>query len=424
MARAGVKKSQATKDKIKASLLATRAKRETQICKVYELKITNNKLNKAQREALSTVFLEAKWFYNYILSQEDVFDFDPKVKNIIKLDKDKNPIPVDLKYLTSSAKTAVFAKLKQNIVNLSKAKEKGYKVGALKYKKEVNTVPYPQYGTSHRKVSDNLYRIQGIKKPLRVSGLKQIPEEAEFANIELIRKPSGYYIHQTVWLPKESRIETGKTVGLDFGIKTHITTSDGDMFNVTVGETERLKRLQRKLSKQRKHSNNYNKTRQKLRREYEKMSARKRDKANKIVSELLAKYDIIAIQDENIKGWQSGLFGKQVQHGALGLIISQLKRHEDRVIVVDRYFPSTKLCPKCGKLNTLSLSDRTYKCSCGYEEDRDIKAAKLIKKVAMERSEVTPVESQKLILDSVQLADDNKKPGASKQEAVKSPVSR
>ncbi len=46
--------------------------------------------------------------------------------------------------------------------------------------------------------------------------------------------------------------------------------------------------------------------------------------------------------------------------------------------MIERSFPSTKLCLNCGALNTLTLSDRTYKCSCGYEEDRDVKSAKTI----------------------------------------------
>jgi len=71
-------------------------------------------------------------------------------------------------------------------------------------------------------------------------------------------------------------------------------------------------------------------------------------------------------------------------------------------IMIERSFPSTKLCLNCGALNILSLANRTYKCDCGYEEDRDIKAAKTIlhagrckmKYVPMERREFKPVENK------------------------------
>jgi len=52
--------------------------------------------------------------------------------------------------------------------------------------------------------------------------------------------------------------------------------------------------------------------------------------------------------DENIKGWQSGWFGKRVSESALGGIIRDLKHKSHTPIVVDRYFPSTQLCPRCG----------------------------------------------------------------------------
>ena len=91
------------------------------------------------------------------------------------------------------------------------------------------------------------------------------------------------------------------------------------------------------------------------------------------------KYKIICIQDENIKGWHEKWFGKQVQHSILGGIMSDLKRKSHTLSLVDRYFPTTQLCPACNKRNEeLTLNDRTFTCQCGYHEDRDIHAAKNI----------------------------------------------
>ena len=66
---------------------------------------------------------------------------------------------------------------------------------------------------------------------------------------------------------------------------------------------------------------------------------------------------------------------KVVQHSCMGMLKSRLKQL-DNVIVLDKYIPTTKWCPNCHKLNELSLNDRTYVCECGYEQDRDIHAAK------------------------------------------------
>lgn len=120
------------------------------------------------------------------------------------------------------------------------------------------------------------------------------------ANANLIHKPDGYYLKVTCYIDKSkmnSNNTNGKEIGLDFGIKTNITTSEGKKIDVSVEESERLKMLQRKLQRQVKGSNNRYKTIQKLRREYQYLSNVKKDKANKIVHEL-RQYDCIVIQDE------------------------------------------------------------------------------------------------------------------------------
>ena len=83
-------------------------------------------------------------------------------------------------------------------------------------------------------------------------------------------------------------------------------------------------------------------------------------------------------KDENIKGWHKGLFGRQVQNSALGTLKSKLVSNPN-VLVIDRFFPSTKMCPSCGAINEcITLSDRMFTCGCGYTEDRDVKAAKTL----------------------------------------------
>lgn len=149
----------------------------------------------------------------------------------------------------------------------------------------------------------------------------------ELTNANLVKKPDGYYLKVTCFINKENfkSIETnGKEIGLDFGIKTNITTSEGEKLNVSVGESERLKRLQRKISRQVKGSNNRHKTIGLIQREYQKLLNRKQDKANKIVHKLKA-YETIVIQDEQIANWYKLGFGKQIQHSCMGLVKAKLK---------------------------------------------------------------------------------------------------
>ena len=121
---------------------------------------------------------------------------------------------------------------------------------------------------------------------------------------------------------------------------------------------------------------------------------------------LLNSYSKIYIQDENIKGWHAGLFGKQVQHSCLGTIKSKLKK-SDKVEVIDRFLPTTKLCYRCGCINILGLGDRIYKCKCGLEENRDIKAAKTILLYGLDKIHFTnkiPTERRKSTLGEKETA--------------------
>ena len=213
----------------------------------------------------------------------------------------------------------------------------------------------------------------------------------------------------TVYQKRKQRESNGKEIGLDLGIKTSMTTSEGKKIDASVGESDRLKRLQREMSRRAKGSSNRWKTILRLRKAYQKQTHRKQDKANKIVSKL-KKYDRIYMQDENISGWHRGMFGKQVQHSCLGTVKAKLMALPQTVIL-GKWIPTTRLCPKCHSIkNNLTLADRTYTCSCGYQEDRDVHAAKNMMSIAKscfkdcfvppEQREVTLMEFKASVVSS------------------------
>lgn len=169
-------------------------------------------------------------------------------------------------------------------------------------------------------------KIQGIPDYVKVRGSEQL-QGYELANAKLINEPSGYYLKITAFKNKsetQQSYQSESKVGLDMGVKTHITLSNGEKFNVLIGETERLKRLQRKLSKQVKGSNNYHKTRYLMRKEYEKMDNRKNDAANKLVHTLLSENETVYMQDESITAWRkkNGYVkaGRKLHHSILGRV--------------------------------------------------------------------------------------------------------
>lgn len=367
-------------NKIKQSLKNTRERRKNQEAKTYECKIVKNKLTTQQLETLEQMFLEAKWYYNSIihhLENDPVSTFNDKVKTV-KVRMGKNSDEYEdrvLEVLPASMKQKLVSRVKDSLSGLKSKKDKGYKVGRLEYTKEVTSIPLKQYGIDYAVLSDNKVRISKVGR-VNVRGLDQFSQDAEWSTASIIKKANDYYLHITVYVNKvidNSWVDL-PIVGLDFGIKDHITTSDGLKFNSIVTVTERIKNLQRKLARQVEGSNNYIKTVMKIRAAYNELSNLKDDAANKIVHYLLTHYSNIIIQDENIKGWHSGLFGKQVQYSILGRVKAKLVNNP-RVIVLHRSVPTTQYCPDCGALNKHSLDKRVYSCPCGYSMDRDIHAA-------------------------------------------------
>ena len=290
--------------------------------------------------------------------------------------------------LPSVYHVGVINQLKQNILNENKAKKKGRKVGALKYKVELNCLPM-RTGYCHI-VNSKTVSIPGFRN-LKVYGIEQFyGKDFEIANANLVKRPSGFYIMVSVcfnYIEKEKHVRTGKSVGLDFGIKTNITTSDGDFYNCNVQESEYLKFLQKKLHKKQKNSKHYWKLRNQIQKEYEHITNKRKDTANKLKSKLFKDYDEVYIQDEQIAKWKnfSRGFAKNIHHSYIGIvkekIVSEIKK-SNRGYVLSKWHVSTRFCPSCEIIkpkNEISLGDRTFKCECGYEEDRDVNAAKNIK---------------------------------------------
>ena len=372
-----------TKQKIKQTLKDTKLKRRSQRCKVFILKIDQSRLNSKELEQLKMFFIEAKWLYNNVLASKDPFHYNYKNTTVTVYNKDKQLEQRQLSFLSARVRYDIIKQTRQNIINLSKAKTVGLKIGELKFKSDINSINLYHYKTTHRIVDNNHIKIASIKRPLIVKGLKQIQNHYELANAKLLKKPSGYYIaitcYEFIIFDNISKSKKIKEVGLDFGIKNNITTSEAEIYNVRVEESERLKRLQRQFAKKQKRSNNSYKTKLLIRKEYEKLTNKKVDAANKIVHALLTNYTFIYIQDENIKSWHSDRkkkFSKVVQHSCMGLIKSKLS-NSSKVKVISKWYPSTKQCYICNRMNDIGVS-RTYSCECGLVEDRDVKAAKTI----------------------------------------------
>lgn len=395
---------------IAESLKETREKRKGQQCRVFTMKVDMKALSSAQREVIKMQFVEAKWITNEALAAENVFKHKTG-KSVKRRDKDGNEIETLLQYLGSQMKQSVVEELHSNIKTLSTLKSTGKKVGKIRFKREVTAINLKQYGSTHRILNQKHIAIQKVPGKIRVFGLHQLMSRKgnikfDIANAKLLNTPQGYFVAITAYSATAKRKHNGQEIGIDFGISTNITLSNGRQFHASVQESERLKKLQRKFAKQKKYSKRRYKTLQMIKREYQKLTHKKNDIANKIVSEIL-KYEHIYMQDENLRGWKK-IFGKQVHHSVMGRVKAKLKPH--LTYMLPRNAPTTKLCTACGTIHrNMTLAIRMFTCECGVIEDRDVHAAQNMIamskiKLGQELSESTLAEIDIRLDDQGQIA--------------------
>ena len=395
---------------IVASRRATAQRRRRQCGFVYECKIVEKRLNAKQREELKRLFVEGKWFYNHVLNLHKTGVAlsqinSSSIKEVVHKDKNRNDLTDTLRVLNAQQKQAIVGRMSANEATIAKLIERGYQEegGELHFMSEMTCIPLKQYGVTYKFKTANKVRIGGISGTVLVRTGGQLDNVDEFANANLLHRADGYFLKVTCFVNEENlepKPTNGKEIGLDFGVKTTLTTSEGEKVDVLVEESERLKRLQKELFRRVKGSNNRHKTILKIRKEYQRMRNLKNEKANKIVAKL-KKYDVIVMQDELLAGWHSGLFGKQVQHSCLGRIKEKVKALPQTVLL-DSAIPTTKMCPVCKTVNKyITMADRVYRCGCGYEADRDVHAARnmlLIKDMVLGYLKKLPTEHRKVTL--------------------------
>lgn len=178
---------------------------------------------------------------------------------------------------------------------------------------------------------------------------------------------------------------TNNKVGIDLGIKDFIITSDGEVFknkHFLKASENKIKKLQRQLSKKVKGSNNRNKVRIKIAKEFEHLTNQRIDYIHNIVNSLLGTYDYIFMENLNVQGMlKNHKLTKAIQELGFYTFKNTLKNkamlNDKFVIEVDRWFASSKTCHKCGYgYKNLTLGEREWTCPiCGEHHDRDLNAA-------------------------------------------------
>lgn len=192
---------------------------------------------------------------------------------------------------------------------------------------------------------------------------------------------------------KPSAFDT--VIGLDYksdGLYMDSNGNIGSNHKFYRESQKKLAKAQRRLARKKgskkneTKSNNYLKQQERVNRIHRHIASQRLDNLHKLSNEIANHYDVVCVESLNMKDLSNKGFknGKATMDNGYGMFLNMLEyKLKDRgkhFVKVDKFYPSSQICSKCGTRHKLSLDERTYKCSCGNVIDRDLNAAINIKR--------------------------------------------
>jgi putative transposase len=245
-------------------------------------------------------------------------------------------------------------------------------------------------------ISNDQIKIKNRKVRLPIIGWIRTYEKLRFIgkimSATVSRIADRWFISILVEMENPFRqVQNQDCVGIDLGISTFATLSDGTKIESVKALKRNLKLLkirQRNASRKVKGSKNRAKANAKVAKLHYKIASIRNDMLYKTSTMLTSRFGRIAIEDLNVSGMlQNHCLARSIADQGFSEFRRQLeyksKFRGGEIAVVNRWFASSKICSDCGVKNTkLTLSDRNWQCECGSLHDRDINAAKNIKSYA------------------------------------------
>lgn len=257
---------------------------------------------------------------------------------------------------------------------------------------------YDSYTTN--RVGDNIklshkgeylyLKLPKIENPIKLKAHRRMKQGGRLKSVTVTREPDGkYYFSILMEYPKQEvqhSIDPDRSVGLDMKLGALYVDSNGqkaDFHQVYHKVQDKIGTEQRKLSRMKKGSSNYRKQRKYIAKLHAKAKHQREDMLHKASCKLTDEYDIIGIEDLNMKGMSQSLnFGKSVHENGWGrftIMLGYKAARKGKILIkVGKMFPSSQMCHECGAINpvTKDLSVREWTCpECGHHHDRDINAA-------------------------------------------------
>jgi len=227
----------------------------------------------------------------------------------------------------------------------------------------------------------------GIQLPrLGVIRLKEVPDLADchIQSATVSRTADRWYVSLSVRKPDDQiELPDDPTVlGVDLGLKDLAITSDGDVYDNhrhLRSRQRKIRKLQKSLARKQYRSNNWYKAKRKLAVAHKKIADARSDVLHKMTTEMAENYDIVVIEDLSVSNlMKNRKMSRSIADVAWSEIRRMLEYKANQLVIVPRFFPSSKLCSECWyRKEDLKLSDRVFICDrCGMQKDRDLNAAR------------------------------------------------
>ncbi len=245
-----------------------------------------------------------------------------------------------------------------------------------------------EYTTSGFGLRDGRLTLAKMTEPLNIVWSRPLPEGARPSTVTVSQDRAGRWFVSLLCDDVIEQVPAPRAaVGIDAGLDSLLTLSTAEKITNPRherGDRVRLARAQRELARKQKGSNNRAKARLKLARAHARIADRRRDLLHKLTTRLVRDNQTLVIEDLAVRN--------MVKNHSLARAISDAAWHQFRefltykaqwygreVIVVDRWFPSSRLCSACTAIaEKMALSVRSWTCRCGAVHDRDVNAARNI----------------------------------------------
>lgn len=355
--------------------------------------------NKQQEQAINRLLGCYRFVYNHMLALKQQEYTDNKI-NLSLCDLSKyfhNTLRKDEKYSWLEEQNTKI--MKQAIRQMFVAYDRFFKLRSgfpkFKSKKDKLSALFPLDAISRR----NTFETKHITLITSLKNIKFRCSDLYFKRLQIYKdsirsatisktKSGNYFLSILIDIPQDEIVkfkQTGESVGIDLGVKDFVITSDGEIFenkHFYKKQENKIKRLQKQLSRKIKGSNNRVKARIKLAKAYERLVNQRENYIHSVVNELLKYYDTISMEDLNVSGMlKNHKLAKAIQEIGFSrfksVLLDKSVNNGKRVVFVDRFYPSSKTCSCCGYVyRRLTLKEREWKCpDCGEIHDRDLNAA-------------------------------------------------